>query len=385
MADRYFVNGGVDSNWGSTSNWSTTDGGAGGSSVPTNADQVYFTANSPNCVVNTVQRATLGTDWTGYTNTIDMQNAISCVGGGFVLDPGMNVTGSAALLVAATCSLTSNGYVWPNGLTISLPASNTVTLTDDWEVLGNVILGPPSNTVNNINGFSITAHADVQIRPSAPLIGTTEIIMAGTGQLYGNTTSIVNGLPITFNTAGTITIPSGSTLIHRTGKITYIAGTIVTAGSTLRLTNTGCTIDTSGMTWDNLLADSSITTTLDSDLNAVGTVTIGNNSTVNPVFNGHKLNCSGSSFVHSSTTGTVSGTTEIHLLNTMTVSAPSLTTGRILNTTVLNPGAGKTITFDSVVNFDVGKLLYLSGDVITDAGTWTGGGSASEHSYTFVG
>ena len=52
MALRYFVNGGLNNNWGQTgaqSNWSLTSGGAGGQTVPTAADDVIFDASSPNC------------------------------------------------------------------------------------------------------------------------------------------------------------------------------------------------------------------------------------------------------------------------------------------------------------------------------------------------
>ena len=46
MADRYWVGG--SGTWSSlnTSNWSTSSGGAGGASVPTAADNVFFDVNS---------------------------------------------------------------------------------------------------------------------------------------------------------------------------------------------------------------------------------------------------------------------------------------------------------------------------------------------------
>lgn len=44
MANRYWVNNGGD--WSQTSHWSTTSGGAGGASVPNDADDVFFDTNS---------------------------------------------------------------------------------------------------------------------------------------------------------------------------------------------------------------------------------------------------------------------------------------------------------------------------------------------------
>ena len=42
MADRYWVGGSGAWNATSTTNWSATSGGAGGASVPTSADNVFF-------------------------------------------------------------------------------------------------------------------------------------------------------------------------------------------------------------------------------------------------------------------------------------------------------------------------------------------------------
>ena len=73
MANRFYVNGGVDDLWGSTSNWSTTSGGGGGSSVPTSADDVFFDANSGhNCNVAASNRACRTIDATGYTFTLTL-------------------------------------------------------------------------------------------------------------------------------------------------------------------------------------------------------------------------------------------------------------------------------------------------------------------------
>jgi hypothetical protein len=54
MADRYWVGG--TANWDGTSGtkWSATSGGAGGASVPTSADDVFFDATSSGpCTIST--------------------------------------------------------------------------------------------------------------------------------------------------------------------------------------------------------------------------------------------------------------------------------------------------------------------------------------------
>jgi len=68
MADRYFV-GDTDSSWNDVDNWSTSSGGAGGVSIPTNGDDVFFDANSPDCDID-VNAICLSLDSTGFTNTL---------------------------------------------------------------------------------------------------------------------------------------------------------------------------------------------------------------------------------------------------------------------------------------------------------------------------
>ena len=46
MANRYWVGGTGTWNTTSTTNWSASDGGASGASVPTSADSVFFTDSS---------------------------------------------------------------------------------------------------------------------------------------------------------------------------------------------------------------------------------------------------------------------------------------------------------------------------------------------------
>ena len=72
MADRYWIATSA-GNWSDTANWSDTDGGSGGSSVPTSSDDVYFTstANGDCTLTATSSAAVLDfTGGTGYTGTI---------------------------------------------------------------------------------------------------------------------------------------------------------------------------------------------------------------------------------------------------------------------------------------------------------------------------
>ena len=59
MADRYWVGG--TANWDGTAGtkWATTSGGAGGSAIPTTADDVYFDNNSGAVTVTVVGSASI--------------------------------------------------------------------------------------------------------------------------------------------------------------------------------------------------------------------------------------------------------------------------------------------------------------------------------------
>ena len=59
MANRFWVGGSGTWDNASTTNWSATTGGAGGASVPTAADDVFFDANSGTAATVTIQ-ATAG-------------------------------------------------------------------------------------------------------------------------------------------------------------------------------------------------------------------------------------------------------------------------------------------------------------------------------------
>ncbi len=129
MANRYFLN--IGANWGDTANWSDTSGGTGGFSVPTNADDVFFDANSGNCTVNASNRVCKTLNFTGYTNTITMTFGIT-VSGSVTLVAAMTIAGASGLTINATGTFTSNGKTWPNALTFS--ATNTLTLADDLNI-----------------------------------------------------------------------------------------------------------------------------------------------------------------------------------------------------------------------------------------------------------
>lgn len=131
MANRYFINGGVNSNWSSTGNWATTSGGVGGNAVPTATDDVFFDANSPNCILDTATAKLARTiDFTGYSGQTT-HNVTLTVSGPVTLSATQTFSGSSNFAINSGGTLTSNGKVM--SLPFLLQGTNmTYTLADNW-------------------------------------------------------------------------------------------------------------------------------------------------------------------------------------------------------------------------------------------------------------
>lgn len=371
MANRYFVNGGVDSNWGTIGNWSTTSGGAGGSAVPLNTDDVFFDANSPACTVNTSSRVALTLTFTGYVNTITMSQQIT-VNGNITLASGMTIAGSGALICATAATLTSAGKTWPNALTLN-GVGVTYTLADDWTVSGLATLGLTTTTVT-INGNTLNLAAGLTCNMNTGSVtGTTLIKMIGTGTITGSTIGGALKNNLTIDTAGTITISSAQVFSYNTGTLTYTAGTVVTTGSTLSCI-LATTFATNGITWNNVTLLGAATHTLTNNLSLTGLLTLCSSSS-DTIVNGSTINASGG-ITFGGTSGSCYGTTILNVNATSTLSAPSITVGEGIDMPITFNAPGGTITVSSGFRCNLGKLSYTAGAVIA-GNTWASSGSAA--------
>ena len=107
MAVRYFVNGGTNSLWSNTHNWSLTSGGTGGQTVPTNVIDVMFDQNSPKCTIDAIARNCKGLTFSsGFTQSINFVQTLN-IFGNLTLSPSMSfiATSSNTIGILATnCS-----------------------------------------------------------------------------------------------------------------------------------------------------------------------------------------------------------------------------------------------------------------------------------------
>jgi len=378
VANRFFVTGlGGNNNWGQTgagSNWSLTSGGAGGQTVPTASDDVFFDGNSPNCTVDTSARVAKSLIFTGYTNTITMSQQIT-VSGSITLVSAMTIAGAGALLANAAATLTSNGKTWPNDL--SLTGSVTYTFADNWTVTGLTTLGSGAQTMT-MTSNQITCNGGLTTGVTSGSLSGTCLIVVGGGTVTGNTGRINNSL--TFNSAGTITFASGSSLTFGTGTYTYTAGTFSFAGGhTLFLPAAG-TMNLDGVTWKDVTitnAGGTVTVTFSSKLVNSGLLTIGTGAGITTL-TGQSIETAGG-LRQAQSTGTIGGTTVIKITGAGTLDAPSLTTGYMGNMIELAAGSA-AVVITSTFRCDFGNVLNSGSTNITStAGAWDSAGISSSY------
>lgn len=258
-ADRYVVTtgtgGACTGNFGSTTCWSASDGGDNGASVPTSSDNCIFNTNSSNQNITlNANRNCLTLNMSNYTGTLAFSNNTLTVAGSVTLSSGMSITGTGALILSASGTLTSHSVVIP-ALTVSA-GSVTITLGDDATVTGTCTTtstGSVTFTANTLScggglNFAITTGV-ISGTTTIKLTGTGTISMAsvGSGSLRNNLTIDASGFTITMCSAN-------GTVRYQTGTLTYTAGTIVVTGCTWEFTAASTVSVATSVTLFNVLS-----------------------------------------------------------------------------------------------------------------------------------
>lgn len=366
MANRYFVNGGVDNNWGTTGNWSATSGGAGGSSVPTAADAVFLDGNSPNCTVNTSARVCLSLNCTGYTNTLTMSQQITA-SGSVTLASAMTISDSGSLIINAAATLTSNGKTWPNALLMQ--SAVTYTLGDNWTVSGLVTIG--SGAVSStFTGNTITCNGGLTIGTSSgTLTGTTKFVIGG-GTVTA--TAFTNGyMSCSIDYAGDFTFASGTNLRIGGGTHSHVSGTITFAGAHTLTFAGSCTVDTDPVVWKDISLSTTLTLTLTSAITCNGTLLLTGGSVTHTI-NG-EIRAQGSLTYNQSGVLVLAGTGEIHMTGTGTIAQGAGTATPSFPLIIDTAGA---ITISPVSRWDMRKFVVRNAGSITTTEAWGLGGGA---------
>lgn len=196
MADRYWVGG--TNNWNGTAGtkWATTSGGAGGASVPTTADDVFFTnLSTGTCTISTGNTGAKSINFTGFTGTFS--GAVSMtVAGSVTLSSGMSFVHPATMTFTGTGTIITAGKnfsavtVNGSGITITLGdafvSSNTIRVTQGtFDAAGyNVTINSFSSSNSNVRTIKM---------------GSGLWTLTGTGTVWD--TGIITNLTFNKNTA----------------------------------------------------------------------------------------------------------------------------------------------------------------------------------------
>ena len=277
------------------------------------------------------------------TGTVSYSNAtITYISGTVTL------TGNT-MSFGGTMTLNTSGMNW-NNLVFS---SSTITLGENLNING-LLTAVSGATING--SFNININGGISLgnimnkgtgTPVLNLLGGTWSTTGANGYIYLNT-----------NINGNITI-SGN-VYYLTGILTYVSGTLTVTGSTLNIVSS-CTLNTSGMSWNNVTISGG-TTTLTSNCTATGNLTITAASTINGLFN---LNVGGNLTINNTLN---SGTATIVLNGTGTWSQLNSSINLINNVTIDTNG---TITFNQTYLSVISKkFTYIKGNIISTGSTF---------------
>jgi fibronectin-binding autotransporter adhesin len=233
MADRYWVGGTAAWDGTAGTKWATTSGGAGGASVPTSADDVFFTnLSTGTCTISTGNTGALSINCTGFTGTLAGSAAIT-VSGSITLVAGMGFTYTGITTINGSGTITSAGKTFPR-----LVISGSGIVVDQGDALDTS--GQQLNLVQgtyNTNNFNLTC---LYLQSSGASTRTLNLGSSNVTTTF-SFLSLFDGSNFTFN-AGTSTITNTATTtsgISNTGSYTFYnvsftgtgAGTTTIAGN----------------------------------------------------------------------------------------------------------------------------------------------------------
>jgi hypothetical protein len=226
MADRYWVGGSGAWDASNTTNWAASSGGAGGESVPTAADAVFFNSSSGGgtCTLEIVAPC-LTLNLSGYTGTLAFgSNKIQIAGNSttvFTQTTSCSVSGTPVIDLTSTSSTGTRTIA-----ATSVAAENTISF-------------------NVLGGSDVIGMSSARVR-ALDFTGFSGTLAAGTKFINGN---------LTFSTGMTLTAGNFNLTLRN-----------VTSGSTSTLITNGKTIN------NPVLQDNS------------GTWVLGDSLTINPTY-----------------------------------------------------------------------------------------------------
>lgn len=236
MSARYWVGG--NANWDATAGtkWATTSGGAGGQTVPTSSDDVYFDANSGNVTVtftSTTVRC-LNFTSTNFTGTF--------AGYGDLRIYGNYILGASVITTQTGSQYFYGGNITTNGkiLLTTIWFSGNNTLQDDFTCQNNGVNYIENGTFNannkNINILNGSLYGD-SLYPATINMGSGTWTLSGStfrfysGDTFNGDTSTIKLITPTVNASINKTFDGGSNTFNNLWFATTTAKELTIQGS----------------------------------------------------------------------------------------------------------------------------------------------------------
>lgn len=387
----------------------TTAGNWSGNAVPSTTHRPLFDSSCTNCNVTipssiSVAGIRMSSDYTG-TITQAAGADITVSGSGWVQANGTFIGGSSNILSTGRVAITGGSFQSTSGTfshrSTSFRLGNALTFNHNNGLFdfgsGAVLTGVSTINFNNIdflgNGSSgyITLNETLNVLGSARFVNynyafslqgsglinvsknleyqgsqwriNPTIKMIGTGTVTGGSGAALLNLEIA--TAGTITFSNTGTIDIR-GNFTYTSGTVVTTGSTVKLTGLTQTITPGSIQFDTVAFVGQDNGYINHTIS--GTMAVTNLTLENPSYNASlntgTVNVSGNiNLVGGYYQG---GTALVRMIGTGTVTGSGSGTG-LPNFEIATSG---TVTFATTGSVDIyGNFTYTSGTVVTTGST----------------
>lgn len=333
----------------------------GGVGIPGVSDEIVFTTTSGQLTVNTTTNIQ-DIDFSNYTNVILFNSPLNVSRNIIFGDAGglstYTTAGTSGIRKNGTGNITANNKVWTASFTF-LPVTYTITLMDIVRISGEIIVSGSTGNVFTLNTDNVLDPERFDVLGDFTFSGTGNVL-TGTATIKFTGTANQN---ISWTSTGTLRTnvkvdKTGGTLFfsgninYNTGTFTYVQGTVNAGASTLVMT-AATTLDTGGMSWNNVIMAGN--KTLLSDLNVLGNLTT---QTTAVVFSGaFTINVKGNLAINIATSGAASF--EIN-----GIGAQSWTHGSavyISNNLTINKASG-TLTLGANT-YNSGNFTYTQGDV----------------------
>ncbi len=366
-ASRFWRGGGLTANWNAVgnTNWSATSGGANNASVPGATDDATLDGGiagngNSNGTISAVITVLSITFTANYTSTVT-RNAVLTVAGNVTLDTATVWAGASGLTISAASTIVWGGVTWNTALNFGAGAK----IFNGNGAVSGLFTSTAAHAINVTVAETFTLSGGMTT--TGQVSGTVKLVWtAGTWQ---GAASINNNLDI----QGNVVFINGGTCIYGTGIMTYVSGTPVTTGNTLKIASTTVQLNVAQITFNNVSGNdaNTVTATLLADLNMSGNFTAGTNTTAVHTWNGaFNINVGGNWSMTNMTSGTIIGTATVVMTGASpTISMPAITSGSIRTNVTIAISGTITLTGNPVFSTTTGGFRFFAAAAQTI--TWT--------------